>query len=75
MYKHGTHYVFPESLLRSILPIGRGLFLKLAFKAAKEYPKECKQTRVDIDRRVVKIIQEWKNDGVEYCDCRYDHKG
>ena len=61
VYKHGTHYVFPESLLRSILPIGGGLFLKLAFKAAKEYPKECKQTRVDIDRRIVKVIKEWKN--------------
>ena len=60
VYKHGTHYVFPESLLRSIFLIGGGLFLKLAFKAAKEFPKECKQTRVDIDRRVVKIIKEWK---------------
>ena len=60
VYKHGTHYVFPESLLRSILPIGGGLFLKLAFKAAKDFPKECKQTRVDIDRCVVKVIKEWK---------------
>ena len=61
VYKHGTHYVFPESLLRSIFLIGGGLFLKLAFKAAKEFPKECKQTRVDIDRRVVEVIKEWKS--------------
>lgn len=27
---------------------------------AKEFPKECKQTRVDIDRRVVEVIKEWK---------------
>lgn len=27
---------------------------------AKEFPKECKQTRVDIDRRVVEVIKDWK---------------
>ena len=61
VYKHGTHYVFPESLLKSIFPIGAGLFLKLAFKAAKEFPEECKNTRIDIDRKVVKAIKDWKS--------------
>lgn len=28
---------------------------------AKEFPRECKQTRVDIDRRIVEVIKEWKN--------------
>ena len=28
---------------------------------AKEFPKECKQTRVDIDRRVVEVIKEWRS--------------
>lgn len=60
VYKHGTHYVFPQSLIKSILPIGSGLLFKLAFKAAKEYPKECKQTRIDIDCRVLKTIKEWQ---------------
>ena len=44
-----------------MLPIGAGLFVKIAFKAAKKYPKECKQTRIDIDRRMTKAIEEWKN--------------
>lgn len=61
VYAHGTHFVFPESLLKAIFPVGAGLLLKLMFKAAKEYPAECKQTRIDIDRRVVKAIEEWKN--------------
>lgn len=61
VYPHGTHYVFPESLLKDILPIGSGLFLKLAFKAARDFPAECKETRKDIDQRVVKAIKEWKN--------------
>ncbi len=61
VYAHGTHFVFPESLLKAIFPVGAGLLLKLMFKAAKEYPAECKQTRMDINRRVVKAIEEWKN--------------
>lgn len=60
VYKHGTHYVFPQSLIKSILPIGSGLLLKLSFKAAKDFPKECKQTRMDIDCRVLKTIKEWQ---------------
>ena len=59
VYKHGTHFVFPESLLKTIFPIGAGLLLKLMFRAAKEYPKECKETRVDIERAIVKTIGDW----------------
>lgn len=60
-YKHGTHFVFPESLLKKIFPIGSGLLLKMMFKAAKEFPKECKETRIDIDKRLSKSIKEWIN--------------
>ncbi len=60
-YQHGTHFVFPESLLKTIFPVGAGLLLKWMFRAAKEYPKECKATRIDIDRHVVSTIEEWKN--------------
>lgn len=56
VYKHGTHYVFPESMLKMIFPIGSGLLVKLSFKAGKEFPKECKETRIDIDKRVTKSI-------------------
>lgn len=61
VYKHGTHFVFPESLLKKIFPIGSGLLLKMMFKAAKEFPKECKETRIDIDKRLSKAIKEWIN--------------
>ena len=61
IYPHATHYVFPESLLKKMFPIGSGLFLKMAFKAAKQYPNECKQARIDIERRIVDSIQKWKN--------------
>lgn len=61
VYKHGTHFVFPEGMIKTMLPIGSGLFMKLAFSAAKKYPKECKETRIDIDRRVTNAVNEWKN--------------
>ncbi len=59
LYGHGTHFVFPDSMLRSILPLFSGLLVKMMFKAGKEYPKECRETRRDIDRRLSKIIREW----------------
>lgn len=59
VYEHGTHFVFPESLLKSFLPIGSGLLVKIMFQAAKKYPKECKETRMDIDLRTKRVIQEW----------------
>lgn len=59
-YQHGTHFVFPESMIKTMLPIGSGLFVKLAFYAAREYPKECKATREDIDRRISKALEEWR---------------
>lgn len=58
-YEHGTHFVFPEGMLKTMIPVFSGMFVKMAFKAAREYPKECKETRLDIDRRVRKTIQKW----------------
>ncbi len=60
LYEHGTHFAFPESLLRMILPVGSSLFVRLFFRAGKEYPKECRETRADIDRRLRKAIREWR---------------
>ena len=59
LYEHGTHFVFPESMLKSMLPVGSGLLVKFMFKAAKEYPEECRETRRDIDRKLASIIQSW----------------
>ena len=61
VYPHGTHFVFPESLLKTMLPVGSGLFVRMAFSAAKKYPKECRAARQDIDRRIVHAINTWEN--------------
>ena len=60
VYTHGTHFIFPESMLRLALPIGSGLFVRLCFSAAKKYPKECRQTRIDINRRMTRAIDAWR---------------
>ena len=62
VYAHGTHFVFPEGMLKIMLPVGSGLFVKLAFQAAKKYPKECRQTRIDIEKRMCRVLAEWKGE-------------
>ena len=42
-------------------PIGSGIFMKLAFQAARKYPKECQRARLDIDQRVRNAVAEWKS--------------
>lgn len=60
VYAHGTHFVFPEGMLKIMLPVGSGLFVKFAFQAAKKNPKECRQTRIDIEKRMCRVLAEWK---------------
>ena len=48
VYAHGTHFVFPEGMLKIMLPVGAGLFVRLAFQAAKQFPEACRQTRQDM---------------------------
>lgn len=61
IYEYGTHFVFPESMLKMMLPVGSGIFMKFAFKSAKKHPKECRHTRLDIDYRIRNVVVEWKN--------------
>ena len=61
IYEHGTHFVFPESMLKTMLPVGSGLFVKLAFQAARKHPEECRRARLDIDWRIRNAVAEWKS--------------
>ena len=58
-YEHGTHFVLPETMLRKALPVGLKFVMKFIFKAAKDYPKECEQTRKDSDRRLSAALKQW----------------
>ncbi len=62
IYKYGTHYAFPESMLKQIIPVFPDFLIGRAFLSAREHPKECRQTREDIDRRMKDIIREWKKE-------------
>ena len=70
IYDHATHFVFPESMLKAMLPIGSGIFMKLAFQAARKYPKECQTARLDIDQRVKNAILEWGSQFIEESMCK-----
>lgn len=59
LYEHGTHFAFPESLLKMMLPVGSGLLASFMFKAGREHKKECRETRIDIDRRLRKTLANW----------------
>ena len=59
LYEYGTHFAFPESMLKKVLPVGSSLLVRIMFRAGKEHPKECRETRVDIDRRLQKAMREW----------------
>ena len=60
LYKHGTHFAFPESMLKIMLPVGSSLLVSVMFRAGKEHPEECRETRLDIDRRLQKALREWQ---------------
>lgn len=59
LYEHGTHFVFPQSMLKTMLPVGSGLLVRLMFRAGQQYPKECKETRLDIDEKLARSIAAW----------------
>lgn len=59
LYPHGTHFVFPEGMLRMMLPVGSGMMVRMAFWAGRRYPRECRAAREDIDGRVTRLLQEW----------------
>ena len=59
LYAHGTHFAFPQSLLKMMLPVGSGLLVSFMFRAGKEHKKECRETRIDIDRRLKRALAEW----------------
>ena len=58
VYAHGTHFVFPEGMIRTMLPIGSSLFVGMAF--SKKFAKECRDVRIDIERRATGAISEWR---------------
>lgn len=59
IYPHVTHFVFPEGMVKTMLPVGAD-FITHVFAAGRKYPKECKKARIDIDRHITDAIHWWK---------------
>ncbi len=63
VYEYGTHYAFPESMLKKIIPVFPDFLIGRAFLSAREHPKECKATREDVDFRMKQALNEWTKGG------------
>lgn len=59
-FRYGTHLIFPEGIVRRILPFGISFLLGRFFRSAKAHPDECRQTRLEIDRLTARAVQEWR---------------
>ena len=49
-------------MLRQLLPLFPDFIVGRAFCTTREYPKECRAARDDIDRRMKQAIQDWLNE-------------
>ena len=58
-FEYGSHLLFPQSMLETLLPVGSSLALKMTFKTLREHPAECKKSRIKLDRRLRRIIKNW----------------
>lgn len=58
LYKHGTHFLFPQSMLQNTLYIFSGLPV-LIFRSGRKYYGKCKKNRIDLEKRVVREIKNW----------------
>ena len=59
LYRHGTHFVFPQGMIKKMLPFGSGLLIGMMFKDGRKYSKECLATRKDLDKRLKTEITKW----------------
>ncbi|MDF2989118.1 MAG: hypothetical protein K0R50_4628 [Eubacterium sp.] len=59
LYQYGTHFVFPQTMLESFMPVVSGLLIRLAFKSGRQNPRECKKTRMNIEAKLSKAIANW----------------
>ena len=58
--EHATHFILPDSMLSGMAPLWLvDFFVKLAFKEAKGFTKECRQARRELDERIRSAIARW----------------
>lgn len=58
IYPIGTHFVFPQGMMREFFPVAPNL-LTLLFRSGRKHPEQCKQVRMDIDRKLTEVLKRW----------------
>ena len=59
LYEHGTHYLYPNSLVKMLFPVGDTYILGKVFKEAREHADACLESRIDLNEKLKKIFSEW----------------
>ena len=63
IYQHCSHFIFPESLIKLIIPAAAyDLLLPLIFKETKGYVQECRESRTDFDAHIHAAVREWMDE-------------
>ena len=60
-YEHGTHFLFPQTMLNRALSI-LSYFVPMVFREGRKHPGECRKSRIDMENKVKKEIEKWKNE-------------
>ncbi len=60
LYRYGTHFLFPQSMLKQMIPFGSHLVVSAAFASGRKNRKECLKARIDLDCQIRRILQDWK---------------
>ena len=57
-YEYGTHFLFPQSMLKKGLSFFSDLVV-LAFASGRKHYRQCKKSRIDVDVKIQAEIKTW----------------
>lgn len=60
-YEYGSHFLFPQYMLNHLKSLGGELILK-CFKSFKQNKQECRNTYLDIDKKIDLILSSWTSE-------------
>lgn len=58
IYPIGTHFVFPQGMMKAFLPVAPNLISAL-FASGRKHPGQCRSVRKDIDRKLTALLKTW----------------
>ena len=61
LYEHGTHFIFPQTMITSSLPMIGNLIVCM-FAQGRKHFKECHYNRIDLDHHLRDDLTKWIQD-------------